>query len=98
MERSHLYGQSAPFWPLISPQIVKAIVDGLLWILMRADLVMDIHYLDDFLIFGAPNSPLCCESLCKALARCDMLCVPISPTKTEGPLVFLGIEIDSTSY
>ncbi len=68
---------------------------------MRADLVMGIHYLDDFLIFGAPNSPLCCESLCKALARCDILGVPISSTKTGGPatkLVFLGVEIDSTSY
>ncbi len=67
---------------------------------LRVDQVTGIHYLDDFLIFGASDSPQCGESLSKALARCDWLGVPISPTKTEGPatkLVFLGIEIDSVS-
>ncbi len=28
--------------------------DGLLWILQHNDHVMGIHYLDDFLLFGAP--------------------------------------------
>ncbi len=73
---------------------------GMQWRLVRVDQVTGIHYLNDFLIIGASDSPQCGESLSKALARCDWFGMPISPTKTEGPatkLVLLGIEIDSVS-
>ncbi len=61
---------------------------------------MGMHYLDDFLLFSAPDSPQCGESLGRALARCDVLGVPVAPAKTEGQatiLVFVGIELDSVS-
>ncbi len=61
---------------------------------------MCIHYLDDFLLFGAPDSCQCGVSLERALARCKGLGVPIAPAKTEGPatkLTFLGIELDTAS-
>ncbi len=99
--RGHTYVDKVlPFGLRSAPKLYNAIADGLLWVLVRVDQVTSIHYLDDFLIFGASDSPQCGESLSKALARCDGLGVPISPTKTEGPatkLVFLGIEIDSVS-
>ena len=51
---------------------------------MTHDDVEGIHYLDDFLLFGVPSAPQCGDSLCKALARCESLGVPVAPTKTEG--------------
>ena len=65
---------------------------------MTHDDVQGIHYLDDFLLFGAPGVPQCAVALCKALARCASLGVPVAPAKTEGPttkIIFLGIEIDT---
>ena len=59
-----------------------------------------IHYLDDFLVFGAPNFHQCAEALRRALARCECLGVPVAPNKRDGPstkLVFLGIEMDTSS-
>ena len=55
-----------------------------------------LHYLDDFLLLGAPNSNQCERVLHSALARCEALGVPVAPRKTEGPsttLTFLSIEI-----
>ncbi len=89
-----------PFGLWSAPKLYNAIADGLLWILLHNDHVMGIHYLDDFPLFGAPDSPQCGESLGRALARCDVLGVPVAPAKTEGPatkLVFLGIELDFVS-
>ena len=89
-----------PFGLRSAPKLYNAIADGLLWILVNTDQVMCIHYLDDFLLFGAPDSCQCEKSLGKALARCKGLGVPIAPAKTEGPatkLTFLGIELDTAS-
>ena len=49
---------------------------------------------------GVPGASQCGDSLCKALARCESLGVPVAPTKTEGPatkMVFLGILMDTVS-
>ena len=62
--------------------------------------VEGIHYLDDFLLFGLPESQQCAESLSRALACCDLMGIPVAPAKTEGPstkLVFYGIEPDTDS-
>ncbi len=89
-----------PFGLRSAPKLYNAIADGLLWNLLHIDHVVGIYYLDDFLLFGVPDSPQCGEFLGRALARCDVLGVPVAPAKTEGPatkLVFLGIELDSVS-
>ncbi len=83
-----------PFGLRSAPKLYNTIADGLLWILINNDQVLGIHYLDKFLLFSAPNSCRCRESLSKALARCQELGVPIAPAKTEGPntkLVFQGL-------
>lgn len=57
-----------------------------------------LHYLDDFLIIGTPNSHKCEQTLKKALELCARLGVPIAAHKTEGPWVvitFLGIELNT---
>jgi hypothetical protein len=56
------------------------------------------HYLDDFLIIGPPNTCECSRALQESLRLCDRLDFPIAPHKLEGPasqLAFLGIVIDS---
>ena len=84
-----------PFSLRSAPKLYNAVADGLLWILASQDRVDAIHYLDDFLLFGAPESRQCDDALCRA-----HLGVPVAPGKTEGPsvmLVFLGIQLDTQS-
>lgn len=55
-----------------------------------------IHYLDDFLILGAPGSPECSQALATTLSICAELGVPLAPDKVEGPaysITFLGISL-----
>ena len=57
-----------------------------------------LHYLDDFLTAGPPDSPQCARNLTVALAVCDRLGLPLHPGKCVGPssvLTVLGIELDS---
>ena len=86
-----------PFGLRSAPKIYTAVADGLQWILREAG-AEAIHYLDDFLLMGAPGSSQCEQSLHRALAFCETLGVPVASHKTEGPtscLVFLGIELDT---
>ncbi len=72
--------------------------DDLLWIFRVQDDVSCIHYLDDFLLCGAPDSQQCNYPLGKALARCTHLGIPVAPDKTAGPtavLVFLDIQLNT---
>lgn len=65
---------------------------------------MFFHYLDDFLIIGAPSSGQCEEYLRISLVDFERLNIPVAMEKLEGPttaLTFLGIEMDmrnSTLY
>ena len=57
-----------------------------------------LHYLDDYIMFGAPESGECQEALDIALQVCGRLGVPITMNMTEGPnttILFRGIEIDT---
>ena len=59
-----------------------------------------LHYLDDFLIFGGPDSLECQQALEKALQFCLKLGVPVAKSKTEGPatnITFLDIELDTVA-
>ncbi len=62
-----------PFGLKSAPKIYNAVADALLWILARHDGINGLHYLDDFLLFGEPDSPQCELSLQRALARCRVL-------------------------
>jgi len=83
-----------------APKMYNAVADALLWILENFDGVEGLHYLDDFLLFGAPDSGKCKQALQMALACCRSLGVPVAPRKIRGPsttLTFLGIELDTVS-
>ena len=56
------------------------------------------HYLDDFLVAGAPGSSQCYRALSMLLQCLDWLGFPIAQEKLEGPtteITFLRIEIDT---
>ena len=89
-----------PFGLASAPAIFSAVAQALEWILRARGVRHIIHYLDDFLILGAPNSPECANALDITLHTCAELGVPLAPDKIEGPtpsLRFLGIQLDSTS-
>ena len=57
-----------------------------------------IHYLDDFLLLGSPDTEECAQALALTLQVCDELEVPLDQDKIEGPsqsLKFLGIQLSS---
>jgi len=56
-----------------------------------------VHYLEDFLLFGAPGESDGVRIFSRSMEWCGKLGVPIAGHKTEGPtsvLTFLGIEVD----
>ena len=58
-------------------------------------------YLDDYLLFGDPESQECAEALKLAVKLCEYLGVPIANLKLEGPVtvvVFLGIRLDTAVF
>jgi len=89
-----------PFGLRSTPKWYKAVADAMLWILEQSDKVAAIHYVDDFLLFSAPDFRQCELALARALSQCQVLGVPVAARKTEGPstsLTLLGIELDSIS-
>lgn len=88
-----------PFGLRSAPKIFTAVADTLME--SSGAIPYVIHYLDDFLFFGPPNSLTCAASLEKAIELCNRLGVPLAPNKIEGPasiLTFLGINIDTNEF
>jgi len=59
-----------------------------------------LHYLNDYITAGRPNSPQCRHNLSTAAPLCAALGLPLHPAKFVGPttcLVALGIELDSVN-
>ena len=87
-----------PFGLRLAPLIFTAVADAVQWILETQGVNHIMHYLDDYLVMGSPNSPECQRSLETILHCCQRLGVPIAQHKTEGPstqLVFLSIELNT---
>ena len=81
-----------------APKIFTALADAVEWVTRQEGVRFVIHYLDDFLVIGQPDSPECARALSKLLEILERLGLPVAPEKVEGPLVclgFLGFEVDS---
>ena len=87
-----------PFGLRSAPKIFSAFADALAWVLHIRGVAHQLHYLDDFLFMGPPQSSSCARALHTTMDTCSQLGVPVATHKTEGPasqLTFLGIQIDT---
>ena len=81
--------RALPFGRRSAPKFFSALADLVAWVLDQQGIRHQLHYLDDFLFLGAPDSLQGAESLAIALRV------------FEGPttvLVFLGILIDTQAF
>lgn len=95
-----LIDSALPFGLRSAPKIFTAIADALMWVMQQRGVTQVLHYLDDFLFVGKPDSHECARNLAIALEVCSDLGVPVAPQKIEGPdtcLSFLGIQVDSVT-
>lgn len=101
MKWRNQYYLALPFSLRLAPFIFNSIADLVEWILVHSHHIPALlHYLDDFITAGPPDSPQCAHNLAVALAACKRLGLPLHPGKCVGPamvLVVLGIELDSVS-
>ena len=89
-----------PFGLRSAPKLFTALADVVEWIAKQHGTRYIMHYLDDFIVIGAPDSPECKEAMELLISICKRLGLPLAPEKCEGPLciiVYLGIEIDTTA-
>lgn len=93
--------RALPFGLRSAPKIFSAVADTIAWAMHCAGIHHQIHYLDDFLFIGAPNTDEGSRALSIALRVLQHLGVPVAVHKTEGPatlVVFLGILIDTIAF
>ena len=67
-----------PFGLRSAPKIFTAVADAAEWIVWRRGVKFLIHYLDDYLIIGAPHSNECKESLEILLSTFGRLGIPVA--------------------
>ena len=90
--------RALPFGLRSAPKIFTAIADALAWSLHAGGIRFVLHYLDDFLFIGAPNSLEATHAAQLATITFADLGVPVAVHKTEGPsscVTFLGIQVDT---
>lgn len=88
-----------PFGLCSSLLIFSATADALLWVMQQNGVSWAVHYVDNFLTIGKPGSDECQRSMVIMHDVCAKACLPLEPTKTQGPsemLTFVGIELDSS--
>ena len=87
-----------PFGLRSAPKLFNILADLLSWIIVQRGVSFSIHYLDDFLTMGPPDTDTCQGNLETFLLTCKELGVPLATEKLEGPstsLTFLGVVLDS---
>ena len=83
-----------PFGLRSAPKIFNSIADALEWIVKARGAKLTHHYLDDFIVVGAPMSGECAASLEILLKTCKELGIPVVALP-HTYLVFLRILIDT---
>ena len=81
-----------------APKIFTGVADAVEWIAKREGVDSVLHYLDDYLVVGLPESDECTRFLSTLTSLCARLGLPVALEKLEGltcVLTFLGIEIDT---
>ena len=97
-ERQTYLDTALPFGLRSAPKLFSAVADAVAWRMSRKGIRYQVHYLNDYLLLGPPETPVCGQDLATTLELCQSLGVPVAMEKLQGPsptLVFLGIEIDT---
>ena len=97
-ESSLFIDTTLPFGLRSAPKIFTAVADAVEWIAKLQGVTTILHYLDDFLVIGNPESTECMANVALVLTTFDHLGIPVAMDKLEGPcsvLTFLGIELDT---
>ena len=89
MEGEVYVDTALPFGLRSAPKIFCATSDALEWALLQAGITACLHYIDDFLTLGRPNSAECQRNLGILKAVCQALGVPLAEEKVEGPATIL---------
>ena len=88
-----------PFGLRSAPFIFNSVAELVEWILHHNYSIRELlHYLDDYITAGPPESPDCARNLAVASSVCLTLGLPLHPDKTVGPstcLTVLGIELNT---
>ena len=88
-----------PFGLRSAPYLFNRLSEAIHWILVHKYGVCHLlHYLDDFLTAGPPDSTICSNNLNSMLSLCERINAPIKLSKIEGPstsITFLGIQLDT---
>ena len=99
--QGHTYiDATLPFGLRSAPLIFSAVADALEWVVRSRGVRSICHYIDDFIIVGAPRSDECARGLQIFLSTSEALGTRISVNKTEGPAVcftILGIQVDTVA-
>jgi hypothetical protein len=93
--------RSLPFGLRSAPLLFTAFSDMVAWAIHCQGVRFVMHYLDDFLLLGAPDSQEVAHSLNVTLNFLFRSGIPVATHKTEGPstcLTFLGILIDTSLF
>ena len=87
-----------PFGLRSAPKLFDIMAELLAGILQEQGVTYVIHYLDDFLTIGSPNSDECQKNLETMFMVSNALGIPLAVEKVAGPslaLEFLGIMLDT---
>ena len=82
--------RTLPFGLRSTPKIFSAVADMIAWILHCRGIQHQIHYLDDFLFIGAPNTGEGWRVIGPVLETLEHIGVPVAKEKTKGPLTCLN--------
>ena len=92
------YDRALPFGLCSAPKLFLAVTDGLAWALNCTGVTDTVHYLDDFLLWGPPDSLCCAIALQMTTEICMHLglpkahdkCRPFNDHHLSGHRVGLG--------
>ena len=87
-----------PFCLHSAPKLFNILAGLLSWLAQQNGVSFLVHYLDDFLTIGPPNSATCGNNLNILEHLCEDLGIPLALEKVEGPsntICFLGITLDT---
>ena len=74
-----------PFGLRSALKLFNILADLLSWIFEKKGVSPIMHYLDDFLTLGPPESPTCLHNLEIIKEVCQHLGVPLALEKVDGP-------------